>query len=188
MPLAPPGAGLPPIEAWVSRHIMFPLMSRLLSWEKAAALFQREGERILALAEPLPMEVLQRPVLIRRVTGIEDSSRNWSPAMVLEHLIITGRGMTRAIVELSHGRKPPGEVNIAAVKPAGGRGREIIGEYRTLLTEAGRTLATEVGDRASPARHVHPWFGGITARQWCVLAAMHQRIHRRQLERILAGG
>ncbi len=186
--LAPPGAGLPRLEAWISRNIMFPLSCRLLSWERAAALFQSEGERLLRLITPLSQEILQRRVLIRRVTGIEDSSRNWSPAMVLEHLIITGRAMEQVIVELSHGRIPPGEVDIAAVKPSGQRGKEIITDYRALLAGFAQKIAEETGDRASAARFVHPWFGGITAHQWHVLAAMHQRIHRRQMERILAGG
>ncbi len=186
--LAPPGAGLPRIEAWVSRHIVFPLASRLISWDGAAALFQKEGARLLALAELLPADVLQRPVLIRRVTGIEDSSRNWSPAMVLEHLMITGWGMADLTVALSHGRQPEMVVSTAAVKPAGGRGEGIVAEYRAFLGEFARKIAGETGDRASRTRHVHPWFGAITARQWHALAAMHQRIHRKQMERIVAGG
>jgi hypothetical protein len=34
-------------------------------------------------------------------------------------------------------------------------------------------------------RHPHPWFGPMTAHDWHCLAAIHHRVHRRQLERIV---
>jgi hypothetical protein len=36
-------------------------------------------------------------------------------------------------------------------------------------------------------RYAHPWFGPIDAFRWHGLLALHQRIHRRQIEAIRAG-
>jgi hypothetical protein len=45
----------------------------------------------------------------------------------------------------------------------------------------------ELDDLRTRTRHVHPWFGALSARQWHALAALHNRIHRTQIERILLG-
>ena len=183
--LAPPGAGLPPLEGWIARNIMFPVACKFMSWEHASDMFQREGWLILQMANAVPEEKMDLPVLIPRIRGIEDSSRNWSPAMVLEHLMIVGRQICEGIVSLSHGQKPIQKADIAAVKPKGGHGMEIVAEFRTFLSEYAQMLEERVGSQTSRTTFEHPWFGELTAFQWMVLAAMHQRIHRRQMERIL---
>jgi len=185
VPLQAPGAGLPPVEAWVNRHVLFPLATLLLPWDKAMARFESEGRAILQMVEPLPPETLMKPVLINRIAGIEDSSRFWSPAMVLEHLIIVGQRIFGGIVLLSHGRKPDGKADTASVKPKGAQGPEIIETFRAFLEEFRTGIAEQTGDRASAATFEHPWFGELTAAKWVVLAAIHQTIHRRQLEKIL---
>ena len=58
---------------------------------------------MIALAEPLSAEQLQRRVLVKAPMGMEDSSRYWSAAMVLEHLIEVGSRIAVGIVELTHG-------------------------------------------------------------------------------------
>lgn len=183
--LQPPGAGLPPIEAWVGRHILFPITVARLPWDKAMASFKNESRLILDMAAPLSLEALTKPVLIKRFAGIEDSSRCWSPAMVLEHLVIVGRQICNVIITLSHGRNPEGRADTAAVKPKGGQGAEIIGTFRTMTEEYLGRIAQQVRDRASTATFAHPWFGELTASKWAVMAAMHQAIHRKQLEKIL---
>ncbi|MBS0656652.1 MAG: DinB family protein [Verrucomicrobia bacterium] len=183
--LAAPGAGLPWLELMVARYWTFPRFCRRTTWEQADEIFAREGQKILALVEPLDAATLRRRVLIDRFPGIEDSSRYWSPAMVLEHLDIVGSLMTHAVVELSHGRLPQGKADVAAVKPKGTDGGDPVGEFRDfLLTIRGR-LAKEVGDRESPTRFLHPWFGPLGVHQWHCLLAAHQAIHRRQLKLIL---
>jgi len=44
----------------------------------------------------------------------------------------------------------------------------------------------EVADRNSRTTLRHPWFGEMNAHQWHCLAAMHQSVHRKQMQRILA--
>lgn len=186
IPLQSPGAGLPFMESLAARYVLMPVMSRLISWDESVRRFQSNGERILALIQPLDSQRMEIQVLIPRLTGIEDSSRFWSAAMTMEHLIITGTAMVQILVELSHGRVPPFEVDIAKVKPqAALSGSEAPRAFREFLGRAVGRIEGEVGDRASTARLRHPWFGPITAHQWNWLMAVHQGIHRRQIEEIL---
>ena len=185
--LAPPGAGLPVVQAFVLRHLVFPAYCLTTSWDKALAAFQAEGRRIIALAEHLTDEQFRRRVLVKAPLGIEDSSRYWSAAMVLEHLIEVGSRVAVGIVELTQGIEVTVKADIADVKPKGGQGLQIVEDYRQFLDDYTRMLAEEVGDRTSRSRHRHPWFGDLNAHQWNCLGAVHQSIHRKQLERIIAG-
>ena len=69
-------------------------------------------------------------LLIPRVIGIEDSSRNWSVAMVLEHLCLTNAEMTIAVDSLSRGIVPKGEVDIALYKPDPDVGMAVFDRFR----------------------------------------------------------
>lgn len=181
-----PGAGLPWYEWLIARYWSFPRFCRRTDWAQADEIFAREGRKILEMVEPLDDARLRRPVLIDRLPGIEDSSRFWSPAMVLEHLDIVGTLMTQAVVELTNGRIPQGKADVAAVKPKGAEGGDPVGAFRDFLNAIRDRLAREVGDRRSTARFLHPWFGPLDAHQWHCLLAAHQAIHRRQLKAILA--
>jgi hypothetical protein len=185
--LAPPGAGLPVIQAFVLRYVLFPAYCRITSWQKALAAFQGEGDRIIALAEPLSPQQLQQRILVKAPMGIEDSSRYWSAEMVLEHLIEVGTRIATGIVELTCGEEVTVKADVADVKPMGGNGTEILEDYKAFLLDYAETLAEDVGDVRSKRTHSHPWFGRLTAHQWACLGAVHQTIHRRQMERIVAG-
>lgn len=182
--LAAPGAGLPPLELAIAR-VVFPIGAALTSWNAALDRFRAEGERILDLVQPLSTTLLTERVLIERIRGIEDSSRFWSPAMVLDHLVIVGDAIGSVVVSLSRSQRPPGETSIAAVKPNPAAGPELVGRFRDLLASYPRLLAEQVKTRDSRTTYPHPWFGELNARQWNVLAAFHQGIHRRQLLAIL---
>ncbi len=185
--LAPPGAGLPAWQAWFLRYLAFPLVCRTTSWDQAQARFQQEGRRILELIGPLTHDQLQQRVLIKAPIGIEDSSRYWSAAMLLEHLIEVGSRVAVGIVELTNGTPVTVKADIADVKPRGGKTAQIIEDYRQFLDDYDRMVAEDAGDRLSPATHAHPWFGNLSAHQWICLGAVHQSIHRKQLARIVAG-
>ena len=114
---------------------------------------------MIALAEPLSAEQLQRRVLVKAPMGIEDSSRYWSAAMVLEHLIEVGSRIAVGIVELTHGSKVTVKADIADVKPKGGKGIQIVQDFRQFLGDYSRTVSEDIGDRNSKSQHAHPWFG-----------------------------
>ncbi len=185
--LAPPGAGLPFYERLAAKYWLVPRFCRATSWEKADAIFQKEGGKLLALADPLPPERLHQAVLIDRIPGIEDSSRHWSPEMVLEHLIMVGSQMKQGFVLLSRGETPTEKADVAAVKPKGSYGSGILPAFRTFLAEFAAASAGDVADRNSRTTYLHPWFGPLNAHQWHCLAAIHQAVHRKQMEKILAG-
>lgn len=184
--LAKPGAGLPRWELLVARYIIFPRACRKLDWHAAAKLFQDEGATILRRWDSLSLEQLEKRVLIRRVSGIEDSSRYWSVAMTVEHLNIVGTGIRTLINGLRRGESNLPVVRVENVKP---RGEAELADVRNafvrLLADAASAAQVErVIPRGEGPRAAHPWFGPIDAHQWHCLLGLHQQIHRRQIEAI----
>lgn len=183
--LAPPGAGLPTVEGWIFRRLGMPLISALMSREAALAKFDREGRRALELARNVPPSRLSEPVLIDRITGIEDSSRHWSIAMTLQHLIIVGKGIRLTVKALNQGKVPDREVRIQDVKPDPATGPEILEAFASWLDSYPKGLL-ELPWPDSP-KLAHPWFGPMSADRWFKLNAIHNGIHRKQIEAIVAG-
>ncbi len=184
--LDPPGAGLPPLEAWASRHVALPLARALLPWDAALAWFAREGARILDHARGMDNDSLICQVLISRVPGIEDSSRHWSAAMVLDHLMMVGNRIADGVESLARGDHVLEEVSIAAVKPVPRGASGMLADFEAFLAAYLRRMGHPALNRRSRTTLVHPWFGPLDPRGWNLLGALHQHIHRRQLERIIA--
>lgn len=181
--LQPPGAGLPWWELWAIRRVAFPLGCLRLDWAAAARLFQKEGARVLAAWDALPAGRLGERVLIRRVAGIEDSSRFWSAAMTVEHLTAVGAGVRRIVGLLRRGEEPAGPARIVDFKPRGEDtpARVRAGFARLLADAAVPELPVP---RGGGPRYAHPWFGPLDAFRWHCLLALHQGIHRRQVDTI----
>lgn len=182
--LAPPGAGLPTLERLLSSAFLQSLRA-LLSKDALSRWLRRETEMALALAASLPDALASEPVLLPRVTGLEDSSRCWSANMVLQHLVIVDTGIRQLAEALSGNTAFGREVRIAEVKPTPEAGAEQQGLLRAAVDDYLRLVAT-LGDLRTPLRHAHPWFGELDLRGWHALAAMHTMAHRRQLQRIVA--
>lgn len=183
--LAPPGAGLPKLELVIAR-ILFGL--RRITGTRAAfsTAFARERRLIRDLVRSCPPEAAGRRVLIERPRGLEDSSRNWSVWMTLEHLRIVHAEMARIIGSLGRGESPPGRASTAAVKPGSDLTDAVVAEYE----DACDTLLAQVA--AVPSlktltRFAHPWFGPLDAAGWHALASGHMAIHRLQIARIIQG-
>jgi uncharacterized damage-inducible protein DinB len=183
-----PGAGIPAAEARFMRIIGLGLVSPRVSWNLARRWFIREGETILRITENLTEDRLTRRVLIPRVPGIEDSSRYWSPAMTLRHLIMAGDIEADIISRLSRGEPIETAVRIEDLKPEAQPSRMILEDYRALLVRFDNRVGREVDNRRSRVRHAHPWLGPLTAHHWLFLAAVHQRQHRKQIRSILRHG
>jgi hypothetical protein len=181
--LAPPGAGLPFIELTVSR-ILFGLARRTLSRESALKQFRAEADRMLALAEKLDPVRAQKQVLIKRVRGIEDSSRNWSVLMALDHLVIVNGGIIATIEQLAAERPLTRKVSTADVKPPPAQTMATIEKFRDAVQQY-QVRIDRLARLDSKTCHVHPWFGPLNAHGWHCLAAIHHGIHRKQIEAIL---
>lgn len=182
--LQPPGAGIPWPELVLSR-IGIGLLCQRLSREAASQWFVDEGRRMLSLACSLSLEHAARQVLIPRVWGIEDSSRNWSVLMTLDHLVIVNTQIALIIERLAGGETWEQKLSTADVKPPPEQDLNVVERFETCLRDYPRRVAALAGLR-SRAKHRHPWFGPLNAHEWHCLAAGHQRIHRRQIERITA--
>ncbi len=183
--LEPPGAGLPWWELLVVRRVLFPLSCRRHDWAASTRMFEQEGARILEIWDSLPAGRLEEPVLIRRIAGIEDSSRCWSAAMTVEHLCIVGGGVRRIIGLLREARLPKRPLRVEEVKPQGKLpAAQVRSDFMRLLAEV--SAETPVLPGTGP-RCAHPWLGPVDAHGWRCFLAEHQRIHRKQMESIRRG-
>jgi hypothetical protein len=184
--LQPPGAGLPWLELLAAR-VGMRLLRLTTSRQNASRQFRQEGDRILALARSLPSSQAAEPVLIRRVFGIEDSSRHWSVLMVLEHLVIVNDAIAQVVRSLAAGKEVARQIGTADVKPQSEQQPEVIDRFAVCMTKYLEAIEI-VPNLHTHLRYRHPWFGPLSGHGWHVLAAGHQAIHRRQIEQILKTG
>ena len=186
--LDPPGAGLPLVNRLAAQWFLLPAFYRKNSSAQAHQLFLGLGGKLADLAGTLSDEQLATRVLVPPQRGLEDSSRWWSAAMVLEHLMIVDALFVSAVVSLSRGIVPAEQVGTADVKPSGARAAgEVPAAFREFLKEADRRLGDRVEPLRTDVRYPHPWFGPLTAHQWICMAAIHHGIHLQQLKAVVAG-
>jgi hypothetical protein len=181
--LAPPGAGLPKMELFWGRRL-FSFFRLTHSRPALTARFERERLRILELVRGCYPDEAARPVLIPRLAGLEDSSRNWSVFMTLEHLRIVHAAVGHAIRLLAVGQTPSGSVSTAAVKPPTGVGPEAVETFQASCRDY-LVAVEETPNLKTTTRYAHPWFGPLDAAGWHALVAFHITLHRRQIETIV---
>ena len=183
--LAPPGAGVPGYQKWVGKHVLLPLWCLSVPPARVPDRMELQAKALEDLARGWSAAQRERRVLVPPQIGLEDSSRFHSWALVVEHLAVIGNSLLGILVELTHGRTPPGEARTEAFKPRGEIGADqAIDEYRAMLRRLRRAIETGCPDWRSPARFPHPWFGPLGARQWASFAPFHQDIHLKQARRI----
>lgn len=184
--LEAPGNGLRPFEAFLNRWVLFPFFVTLMSPQKAVQMLTSTGQDILELAHQTPTSKRSKPVLIQRIPGIEDSSRNWSIDMTLEHLLITSESMAEIAETLGNKRRFHQEVRTEDVKPTGELDtNNIQAQYETFLERYPSRIQNIRHLDNCEFRHLHPWFWQLTAKQWLCLNALHHKIHLRQICEIL---
>lgn len=177
-----PGAGLPGVELFFAR-LLFGWIRMTSRPAEATARFRKERAAIAALVSGFPEEKAGRRVLIKRLRGLEDSSRNWSVWMTLDHLRITNLAFGRVLRSLGQGKSPERVVSTADVKPSPEVESAIVGEFERSCEFFLDTVAATEG-RETAVRYAHPWFGALDAHGWRVLAAFHMGLHRRQILKI----
>ena len=188
-PLQAPGAGLPWLEGTVLTGF-FKFGTAVMSDRAALKLFNKESDRLLQYADNSGESYdASQELLIPRVIGIEDSSRNWSVLMVLEHLCITNRDMLMGISSMLNGITPDFAAEIKNYKPSRDVGFDVIERYRQMSSDYVGNIESLIKSRGSlrtSVRYAHPWFGLLDAHQWHCLVGVHQRVHRRQAQKIIA--
>lgn len=183
--LAPPGAGVTFLER---KLLTWAVGWRARQWSVAEALrrFLEGADRFLERIGPLDEATGRRRVLIPRRPWLEDSSRYYSPYMVLQHVAMVDRGGIGLVVLLAAGRTSDRQASTAAVKPAPDAGPETLETFRQ-VREQWRERLAGIERLPTAARHAHPWTGPLDAHRWLCLSVLHHDIHLRQLDRILAG-
>jgi hypothetical protein len=181
--LAPPGAGVPWPELMFGR-LMFGCLR--LAWSRRAALHQflESGRRLAGRIRALDDSVGSRRVLVPRLTGLEDSSRFWSPFMIAQHLFVVNRDALAIIESLCDGRAPDGEVRIANLKPDPRATRNAVDDLEKSIDSVAHRIPG-MANWPGLTRHRHPWFGPLNAHGWLCMVAMHHGIHFRQLQCVL---
>ena len=186
--LAPPGAGIPWVNRQILRFVLRPFVVRRVPWETSEIRFTKAHRRLISALDAFPPAHLTQRVLVPPMQGLEDSSRYWSAAMVVDHLTIVGTQICGAIVSLSRGIVPPVKADTAQVKPPiATDAPAVIAGYVGFGDHALAKLQRDVADRQSMTTLRHPWFGPLTAKDWLWLLGTHTTLHRKQLEAIQAG-
>jgi uncharacterized damage-inducible protein DinB len=183
--LAPPGAGLPQPELFIAR-LLFAVQSRKENRDTFNARFSRERATIRRLVDSCDPASAATRVLIKRVPGLEDSSRHWSVWMTLDHLRIVNHGIANTIETLSKEISPDRKASTAAVKPSPTADSSSREAYEKSC-DAVLAAAAATPNLKTTARFAHPWFGPLDASGWHAMAGSHMSIHRKQIERILQG-
>ncbi|MGE4233781.1 MAG: DinB family protein [Bacteriovoracia bacterium] len=184
--LEAPGAGLPFFEALVLRYYVKPFVMKKFSWDQSMSFLKSEGEKILILIGDVSDEDANKKILVQRIRGLEDSSRYWSIAMVLEHILIVTNAIRSVILDLSNQKKTLVFVDIAKVKPKGGKPwQELKAEFKQMMQSEIGGLSSLARDKNSKLSHEHPWFGQMNTKEWAFLIGAHLRIHRQQVKQIV---
>ena len=183
--LEKPGAGLPWLESFIAQ-VGFFLFRNLANKEKALLFFEKESELIKELVAKVDDPKRKQRVLIARISGIEDSSRYWSVYMALQHLNLVNKAVIEGIETVMRGANFGLEVKIANFKPKTEADANEIQSFRDVIADYIKRVKA-LQTLASSVTHPHPWFGPLDAHGWHCLAAMHNQIHRRHIEKIIAG-
>jgi len=179
------GVGISSGKRLLGKHLLFPLLNTFISWEKAWDIYDKEGAKIIAMASELEHDVLFKRVLVPKLFGLEDNSRYYSVAMVIEHLMIVGKALHTRIPLLSKGEKLNDQVQIEDVKPYTEIDKEIVAQFKQYLATYREALAQNVEDIHIHNTSEHPWFGAFNPKEWAILGMVHQIVHRRQIEAII---
>jgi len=186
--LEKPGAGLPLMQRIALRLYYKPFVAGKAGWEKDVADFRKLNDKILQTYADIPAADVTRRVLVPKQPGLEDSSRYWSAAMTLEHMVIVGTGVRNIIIALSQGIVPDYKPDTAGVKPSGsGTPDDTLAAFTAFADKTMADIDAQTGNRNSTAMLDHPWFGAFTARQWHWILPMHGAIHLKQLREIAEG-
>jgi len=175
-----PGAGLPKLELFFIR-IIFYLFVRFNSLSKVKKIFLKETSNILDILNNSNLD-FEKQVLINRIKGLEDSSRNWSVYMTIAHINIVNSGASQIVLNLLDNKTIDQVVRTADVKPKISTNSLEVENFKIINKKVIKLFDLEY---LSEKTHKHPWFGKMNAKSWAYLIVIHLKIHRKQIEAIL---
>ena len=167
------GKGLPKFELFIAR-IMVGWKARRTTRLEAAAQFEYEKIEVLKILRGTDPTDGGRQMLIKRLRGLEDSSRFWSIYMTADHLRIVNDRMGEAIRYLIGGVPPAQVVGTADV--AGGTTRRGQGPAPT---DDGIGRSDRLSRHADPGRQAR-WFECRRVRRQLQRTPQHHRLAGRR--------
>jgi hypothetical protein len=182
--------GLDPVRAgipWHERRIADLGLRIYASFVSPAAIlraFRRDALQARTLAQGISEEQGRLQVRIPRFPGIEEASRDWSVYMTLDHLVMVNTAIMVLLHAMCSDHNHGAEIRMEDVRPHADAGRDRIPALEAAV-ERYTDVVERLGTLRSRERHTHPWFGPLTARQWHAVAAIHNRTHRAQIEKII---
>lgn len=186
--LAPPGAGIPWPARVFLRLVVNPFVAGRESREVMRTRFEKVHARMSKEFLAIPEALRDQKVLVPSQRGLEDSSRYWSAAMVLEHLEIVGTAIATGLIEVANDRDPGLKPDTALVKPKGTlTAPETFARFEKFRAELLPMIDAQVKSFESRRTLTHPWFGPLTAKKWYWLLGIHGGIHLQQLRAIRSG-
>jgi len=162
----------------------FALSRRITSRAGASARFKREADRILACAQKLDPALAAKTVLVERQKGLEQNCRHWSLLMTLDHLAMINTAVLTIIESILQNIPLAPNFSTAEAKPKQEQSIFTIERFRK-ITEQYLEHIDRMPNLHCKMRHTHHQFGPLDAHGWHCLAAIHQNIHRKQIERIV---
>jgi hypothetical protein len=171
---ARPQFGAPFVE-WAYGWVLVRVIA-MLPVETLLDRFQRVSNTLLALC-PEREAAGTRRVLVQRFAGIEEGSRNWSGAMVLEHLTIVGRHVISVTEALCAGRPSSWVLRTRDVKPTGELTKlETVAAFEAMVRAYVELVRSEGNAIRSPMR----------IKQWLAFMTLHHMVHVPHIEAIAA--
>lgn len=156
--------------------------------------FERESSAILKIVGDLDVDQLSQPVKIPRLVGLRHSNCDWSILMVIDHVMRFNEWVLLTINALQSGTVESGRSGSLAqldrFYPDQEVGFDCIDEYQEQVWRYSGFIALQKKLRASGTASLRsrPWLGTRNAFQWHCVSANHTKIHRRQIQKILAVG
>ena len=177
-----PGAGIPWYEEKFIRYLVVPILPLVFNWESSLSFLQKQIQEIVMLIEDLDEESMQKQVLVSRLFALEDSSRFWSINMVVEHLVTVNRGTYEIVDLLNQEKTVERELGTEKVKPYHNTNHT---KNLIVFEKAYSRMIKKNKNRVSNMTKEHPWFGSFNNYAWHAFIGFHNKLHKRQIQKIL---
>lgn len=186
--LEAPGSGLPLIEMLYLKGIIKPYIVFFIDSRKAKQYFNYSSAEFLKNLNGIDESKLRQKVLVERPHFIEDSSRNWSIALLCRHLSKVNNGVAGFICKKAtflEANLPSAKERLTSVKPE--EENNSVSELENIIEsiENFKKVVGDLDDKALRGNKVHhPWLGELNHYEWIWFCGFHFKIHLKQLNKI----
>ena len=175
----PQPTGIPRIERWIGR-LLIGRWCRRHPPHQSASLLRAQQRELASLVESAGPRATTR-IQIKRLPGLENSSTNYSLAMVADHLARVNRDLAATLTSLARNEPCDITVVIANYKPdPAAQTAQALAELDASIAALEASLADTDALARSKQTHTHPWFGDLPATTWACFPPFHQAIHLKQ--------